>query len=193
MVHIECLKGEIKNYEDMIGRSDSYCLKKKKIRRSPVRSFVQDSKVNSTTEVTPMNVAPTGLMEGIGATSLRAKSETFDPGQNRIVPRLSKILKRLPLEHLDYSQNLCYYKAPLKAYRCYRRYSRHLGQTSNDLAYRIKRKASSLRCTFRSMAKVCSKNRAFLLTIMEYDWMIVPPPLDVNIGYVLYRAWSMKL
>ena len=102
MVHIECLKGEIKNYEDMIGRSDSYCLKKKKIRRSPVRSFVQDSKVNSTTEVTPMNVAPTGLMEGIGATSLRAKSETFDPGQNRIVPRLSKILKRLPLEHLDY-------------------------------------------------------------------------------------------
>ncbi|GFR96079.1 hypothetical protein ElyMa_006289000 [Elysia marginata] len=91
------------------------------------------------------------------------------------------------------SQNPCYYQAPKKAYTCFRRYGRRLEHGSTGLAYLLKRKASSMRCTFRSLARICPKERAFLLTVMEFDWMIVPPPLDVNIGYFLHRAWRSKL
>ncbi|RUS78129.1 hypothetical protein EGW08_014102 [Elysia chlorotica] len=194
MKHIKCLKEEVQNYELMVQKSDSFCLKQNN-REKTTPSFSIQNETNSTgtTEQPFMNVAPTGLMEGIGAISLRTKKAKFDPGQYSVSPVILKILQSLPLEHLDYSQNPCYYQAPIKAYRCYRRYSRHVGRNSSDFAYMLKRKASSLRCTFRSMARICPKKRAFLLTIMEFDWMIVPPALDINVGNLLYRAWRMKV
>lgn len=199
MKHIKCLKTEVKTFEAMIRKSHSYCLKTDGRSKTPYWSFQEN--FNTTTarpgpgvgQQEVKNVAPTGLMEGVGAVSSRTHRAQADPDQNRIEPRLLNIFKKLPLVHLDYRTNPCYYQAPKSVYSCYRRNTMRPRKKTSALALRLKRKASSMRCTFRSLARMCPRKQAFLITVMEYDWMVVPPPLDVNIGYFLLRAWRTKL
>ncbi|GFR96096.1 hypothetical protein ElyMa_006289400 [Elysia marginata] len=106
MQYIECLKTEVGTYNHMIRKSHSYCLQKPRRLRKRIhrKRLTLSSKVsNVTSTASPaVNVAPTGLMEGIGAVSSSVHKKTSDPDQNRVVPRILNIFKKLPLEHLDY-------------------------------------------------------------------------------------------
>ncbi|GFN96009.1 hypothetical protein PoB_002251500 [Plakobranchus ocellatus] len=168
----------------MIRKSHAYCL--------PIGTSltITTPAIVNGTKGPYMGVAPVGLMEGIGATHGDLLNST---GRQNILPSIRQIFESLPVVHLDYRENPCYAAAAKYAYHCYRRNSRGVYLSNRDMAHDLKRLVFSMRCTYQQLARKCNKKRAFLLTILEYDWLIVPPPLDINIGYSILRTWRMKL
>nr|KAI8740797.1 hypothetical protein BgiMline_023887 [Biomphalaria glabrata] len=120
---------------------------------------------------------------GVSYETMVNKSHWFCSGLE-LKNDIRDIFKGLPLETLDYKSNVCYRSAPAKTYECLRRYldtvSRHTG-----LRETTRRILASLRCSFRTMMKVCSRDTSLVLVLLEYDWLIIPPALGFNISDIL--------
>ncbi|CAL1548298.1 unnamed protein product [Lymnaea stagnalis] len=98
----------------------------------------------------------------------------------------------LSTEELDYRLNACYREAPGKTYHCVRR-SLGVAGKRPERKESMKRILASFRCSFRKLSRDCPRDTAFLLTTMEYDWLIIPPALGFNISDVLFTASNIKL
>lgn len=96
----------------------------------------------------------------------------------------------ISMESLNYRENECYREAPVRAYPCMRRY---LDVNQNrDRKETMKRILSSVRCTFRKLQRKCGRDSALLLTTLEYDWVIIPPALGINVSDTLITIANIK-
>ncbi|XP_035826583.1 uncharacterized protein LOC118477943 [Aplysia californica] len=78
----------------------------------------------------------------------------------------------------------CYRQAARKSYTCVKRYvdHRHL-----EPSQKAKTVMASLPCTYDGLKDICPQGEALFYTILNYDWLVLPPALGVNVSDTLLR------
>uniref|UniRef100_A0A0B6XZB7 DUF19 domain-containing protein n=1 Tax=Arion vulgaris TaxID=1028688 RepID=A0A0B6XZB7_9EUPU len=123
--------------------------------------------------------------------TMNRRSNWFCEHNNTAKAIVTNIYENLPEENLNYKLNQCYKEAPSAAYPCIRRYL-NVANPPKDKRETMKRTLSSFRCTFRKLYRKCGRERAILLTTLEYDWLIIPPAFGINVSDALITVANIK-
>ncbi|CAG5115794.1 unnamed protein product [Candidula unifasciata] len=112
--------------------------------------------------------------------------------EDKVKDVIKDIYNNLPEEALNYRTNQCYKEAPITAYPCIKRYL-NVKKPPKDKRETMKKILSSFRCTYRKLLRKCSRSTALMLTTLEYDWLLIPPALGINVSDTLLTVARIKV
>ncbi|BFZ11796.1 hypothetical protein BsWGS_14835 [Bradybaena similaris] len=122
--------------------------------------------------------------------AMNRRSNWYCDGDN-VRDVIKDIYSSLPLEDLNYRANECYREAPTKTYACLKRYL-NVSKPPKDKRESMKKILSSFRCTYRRLIRKCGRSSALMVTTLEYDWLILPPALGINVSDTLLTVARLQ-
>ncbi|CAG5115793.1 unnamed protein product [Candidula unifasciata] len=111
---------------------------------------------------------------------------------NGVKDVIENMYSSLPTERLDYKKNECYRIAASKQYSCIKKFL-NVGAPPNDKQNIMRQTLQSLPCLFKELRSKCSQGTSLLLATLQYDSLIIPPALGINVSEILLTVANLRV